>query len=68
MSDTSRLPPEDPAVDMKTDDEFRQALQRVRELEDAEVGTSHDVERAALERAIAAFMDRRRGSGTDRSI
>lgn len=57
--------PEAPVLAIRTEDEFRRALARVRELEAAHADTSEALERSALERAIAAFMEQRRVSGTD---
>lgn len=50
--------PETPSGDIRSDDEFRAALARVRELERKRNGSSAGLELAALEHAIAKYMER----------
>jgi hypothetical protein len=45
-----------PSCEISSDREYRKALERVRELEQAELATAEGLERAALELAMAAYL------------
>lgn len=47
---------EAPSCRISSDHEYRKALERVRELEQAELATAEGLERAALESAMAAYL------------
>lgn len=67
MTLPENFPSEAPTMQIVSEAEFRQVLERIRALEAAPNGTAEALERASLERAVANFTAAPRGTSDDKS-